>query len=126
MKHLIFSAISLVAISGVTFGQVPKGPHGAATEAYQQKVLDQLDTKTDEKPAGVHPAYWDFLVPADNKQNEARVALGKKLYFDPRLSKDGTVSCATCHDVTRGLTDQRPTSEGIDAQLGKRNAPTTA
>ncbi|HBO44245.1 MAG TPA: cytochrome-c peroxidase, partial [Planctomycetaceae bacterium] len=48
-----------------------------------------------------------------------------KLYFDKRLSHDGTASCATCHDITRGLTDQLPTSEGIRKQFGKRNAPTT-
>jgi len=52
-------------------------------------------------------------------------ALGKKLFFETRLSADGTVSCATCHDVTRGFTDQRPTSEGIKGQLGRRNAPNT-
>jgi cytochrome c peroxidase len=54
-----------------------------------------------------------------------RVALGRKLYFDTRLSKDNTVSCATCHDVTRGFTDQLSVSEGIGGQLGRRNAPTT-
>ena len=53
-----------------------------------------------------------------------RVALGRKLYFDTRLSKDNSVSCATCHDVTRGFTDQRDVSEGIGGQLGRRNAPT--
>ena len=54
-----------------------------------------------------------------------RVELGRKLYFDTRLSHDNSVSCATCHDVTRGFTDQRAVSEGIEEQLGKRNAPTT-
>jgi cytochrome c peroxidase len=53
-----------------------------------------------------------------------RVALGRKLYFDTRLSADGTVACATCHDVSRGFTDQRPVSEGIGGKLGRRNAPT--
>jgi len=51
--------------------------------------------------------------------------LGKKLYFDKSLSADGTLSCATCHDVTRGFTDQLAVSEGIKDQLGRRNAPTT-
>jgi cytochrome c peroxidase len=54
-----------------------------------------------------------------------RVALGKKLYFDTRLSADGTVACATCHDVGKGFTDRRKTSEGIRDQHGRRNAPTT-
>jgi cytochrome c peroxidase len=55
----------------------------------------------------------------------AQVALGRKLYFDTRLSKDGTVACATCHDVSRGFSDHRNTSEGIGDQIGRRNAPPT-
>jgi cytochrome c peroxidase len=53
------------------------------------------------------------------------VALGRKLYFETRLSADGTVACATCHDVSRGFTDQRPVAEGIRDQLGRRNSPST-
>jgi len=56
---------------------------------------------------------------------QARIALGEQLYFDTRLSADGTVACATCHDVSRGFTDQRMVSEGINDSLGMRNAPTT-
>lgn len=76
-------------------------------------------------PAGVSLAFWSTLVPADNAATDARVALGRKLYFDPRLSRDGSVACATCHDVSRGFTDRRSTSEGIGDKLGQRNAPTT-
>ncbi len=78
-----------------------------------------------ERPTFVSPAYWTALVPANNPGTEAQVALGKRLYFDARLSKDGTVSCATCHDTSRGLTDRRSTSEGVGDKLGRRNAPTT-
>jgi len=73
----------------------------------------------------VNPVYWNALIPKDNEITPARIALGRKLYFEPKLSADGTVSCATCHDVTRGFTDQQPTSEGIDGQFGGRNSPTT-
>ncbi|HKU38754.1 MAG TPA: cytochrome-c peroxidase, partial [Polyangiales bacterium] len=65
-------------------------------------------------PAGVSVEFWRAIIPKDNAPNESRIALGRKLYFDPRLSKDGTVACATCHDVTRGFTDRRNTSEGIN------------
>jgi cytochrome c peroxidase len=75
-------------------------------------------------PAGIEPSFWKFIVPTDNAGNETRIALGRKLYFEPRLSKDGTVACATCHDVSRGLSDRRGTSEGIGDKLGRRNAPT--
>jgi len=54
----------------------------------------------------------------------ARVALGQKLFFEPRLSGDGTVSCATCHDPARAFTDGRPLSVGIHGHVGQRNAPT--
>ena len=54
----------------------------------------------------------------------ARVALGEKLFFEPRLSDDGTVACATCHDPARAFTDVRPVSIGIHGRGGQRNAPT--
>jgi cytochrome c peroxidase len=54
----------------------------------------------------------------------ARVALGQKLFFDARLSADGTVACATCHDPARAFTDGRPASVGIRGRVGQRNAPT--
>jgi len=52
------------------------------------------------------------------------VALGKKLFDDPRLSADGKVSCASCHDLARGGDDGRPRSIGIDGKMGSVNAPT--
>jgi cytochrome c peroxidase len=94
---------------------------------FQLTELDKLVHPADvtEAPAGFDPVVWNAFVPQDNETTPARVALGKKLYFDERLSLDGTVSCATCHDVTRAFTDQRKVSEGIRGQLGRRNAPTT-
>lgn len=77
-----------------------------------------------ERPAFVSPGFWAAIVPADNPGTAAEVALGKRLFFDARLSKDGTVSCATCHDTSRGFTDRRSTSEGVSDKLGRRNAPT--
>jgi len=106
---------------------VPRDPLGAATPEYQEQALDALGSAEDvaKPPAAFDPVIWDAFVPADNALTPARVALGRKLYFDKRLSDDGTVSCATCHDVTRGFTDQQAVSEGIGNQFGKRNAPTT-
>jgi len=63
-------------------------------------------------------------VPADNPVTDAKVDLGKKLYFDKRLSRDGTVSCATCHAPEKGWTDQAPVSTGIKGQKGGVSAPT--
>jgi len=64
------------------------------------------------------------MVPEDNEVTSAKVDLGKLLYFDGRLSRDGTISCATCHDPRRGWTDQAPVSTGIRGQKGGRNSPT--
>lgn len=54
---------------------------------------------------------------------EAQVALGRQLFFDPRLSSDGTVACATCHRPEYGFADPRPLSIGVGGALTKRNAP---
>lgn len=62
--------------------------------------------------------------PADNPQTDAKVRLGQQLYFDPRLSADGTVSCASCHDPKAGWADPRRFSVGVGGATGGRNAPT--
>jgi len=74
-------------------------------------------------------AQWEALpkqapVPSDNPMTAEKVELGKMLYFDPRLSSNGTVSCFTCHNVMEGGDDHRPTSIGVHGQAGGRNAPT--
>ncbi len=63
-------------------------------------------------------------VPADNPQSPAKIELGKQLFFDRRLSADGSVSCASCHQPDKAFTDGRPTAVGIAGQVGPRNAPT--
>lgn len=64
-------------------------------------------------------------IPPDNPLTADKINLGKQLYFDPRLSADGTVACATCHAPDKGFSDGRPTSTGIKGQVGGRNAPVT-
>jgi cytochrome c peroxidase len=56
--------------------------------------------------------------------NLAQVELGKKLYFDPRLSKSGFISCNSCHNLSMGGTDNLKTSIGHNWQQGPINAPT--
>lgn len=60
-------------------------------------------------------------LPVDPKKAE----LGRKLYHDKRLSGDDTVSCASCHDLAKGGTDQEKVSDGVRGQKGGINAPTT-
>jgi len=66
----------------------------------------------------------DLNIPADNPLTPEKVELGRMLYFDKRLSADGSVSCATCHNPTMGWTDNQPVSAGIHGQKGGRSAPT--
>ena len=63
-------------------------------------------------------------VPKDNELTEAKIELGKQLYFDPRLSRDDTVSCASCHDPAQGWSNGERFATGIRGQVGGRNAPT--
>ncbi|MDB6109767.1 MAG: cytochrome peroxidase [Pedosphaera sp.] len=63
-------------------------------------------------------------IPPDNPQTPEKIALGEKLFFDGRLSADGTVACASCHQPDLALTDGKPTSVGIKGQVGQRNSPT--
>ncbi len=120
--------LGIAAIVGAAFGvawAVGTGPHGAMPLDEQQRLLDKLITNPNAPPVGIDGVAWTTIyVPAGNELTPDRITLGRKLYFDVRLSKDGTVACATCHDVSRGFTDRRPVSEGIKDQLGQRSAPT--
>ena len=80
------------------------------------------DSKSDDirVPLGLLPIQW----PKDNPYSKAKVELGRLLYFDRRLSADGSLSCATCHHPKYAFSDNATTSTGIRGQKGGRNAPT--
>jgi cytochrome c peroxidase len=63
-------------------------------------------------------------VPEQNPMSLEKVHLGKLLYFDTRLSKDKTLSCASCHNPYHGFADAAATSEGVAGKRGERNSPT--
>lgn len=63
-------------------------------------------------------------VPKSNQLTEAKIKLGKQLYFDPRLSGDDSVSCASCHDPQKGWSNGDNFATGIRGQRGGRSAPT--
>ena len=94
-------------------GKAPPIP--AAGPLAQPKSLQQI---------GLPAAATRAAIPPDNPQTPEKIALGEKLFFDGRLSADGTVACSTCHDPNRAFTDRRPTSIGIQGRVGQRNAPT--
>jgi cytochrome c peroxidase len=69
------------------------------------------------KPLGAVPA------PASNPSTPAKVKLGRELFFDPRLSRTGKVSCATCHDPEKGYGNGERFGVGVDGKRGTRNVP---
>jgi cytochrome c peroxidase len=76
-------------------------------------------------PARTPPLGLDSYmpVPHSNPLTAEKVALGRKLFFDPILSRDRTVSCATCHDPELGFTDNKRVAEGIGGRKGTRRTP---
>ncbi|MFP4136992.1 MAG: cytochrome-c peroxidase [Halomonas sp.] len=63
-------------------------------------------------------------IPADNSLTPEKVELGKFLFFEPRISSSGVISCATCHNPALGWADRIPRATGHDGQIGERNTPT--
>jgi cytochrome c peroxidase len=62
--------------------------------------------------------------PPDNAPSQAAIELGRRLFFDKRLSRTNSVSCATCHDPSHGFADPHKVSIGVEAREGSRNSPT--
>ena len=93
----------------------PLGPIPMPDAFAEPKSLQQV---------GVPLALTRAVIPLDNPQTPAKVALGEKLFFDGRLSANGTVACSSCHNPQLAFTDGRPVSVGIGNRLGQRNAPT--
>lgn len=89
------TALTITAISGPIAAQVP------------------------EVPLGLKPVKW----PEDNQPTAAKISLGKQLYFDGRLSKDGKVSCASCHDPQKGFSNDDNFATGVGGARGGRSAP---
>src|SRR5882724_10605754 len=112
--RLTFMMVTLIV--GATRQATPETPliPGAGPLA-QPRSLRQVGVPADATRAAIPP---------DNPQTPEKIALGQRLFFDGRLSADGTVACSTCHDPARAFTDGRPTSVGIKGRAGQRNAPT--
>lgn len=62
-------------------------------------------------------------VPEDNPIGSERIERGRQLFFDTRLSRDGTIACASCHDPERAFSDGRPVAIGVFNRVGRRSAP---
>lgn len=73
-------------------------------------------------PAG----FPELVIPENNALTQTRVRLGKKLFYDPILSRDSSISCNTCHLQNHAFSDNKAISPGVEGRRGFRNAPTLA
>ena len=122
MKYLSFVLISIVMLF-VACGESPE------ELARKQQAADFAASMELEKEIGdrVRQMYQPLATSADNPENVSspeKVHLGKVLYFDKRLSKDGTQSCNSCHNMSTYGVDNLPVSPGDNGGNGTRNSPT--
>lgn len=99
--------------------------------AFERRVVAQSFEKAEPVlPVGKQvaiPAPFGLpavIFPADNPPTAETMALGRRLFYDPALSADGTVACSTCHDPAKAFTDNKVVSTGIQNKTGIRNSPT--
>lgn len=76
-----------------------------------------------EVPLSAPPGFPRLKAPADNEPTQARRALGRRLFYDERLSSTGEVSCASCHLQANAFADPNAVSMGVEGRQGTRNAP---
>lgn len=101
---------------------------GALTAADAKKYLENPANHavlSVELPEGLSAGKGAVYIPEDNPLTRAKVELGRQLYFDRRLSKDATVSCADCHSPSAGYGAHTQFGVGINGQTGGRNSPTS-
>jgi cytochrome c peroxidase len=127
------SAVVVAALSACSSD--PLSPSSPAPDASTPIAPIGVDASVDAAPpdAGA-PAYaWDLpkgfplpRVPKDNPMSEAKVALGRRLFFDVRLSGNGKQSCGSCHEPAKAFTDGRATSLGSTGEAHPRGAMSLA
>ncbi len=76
------------------------------------------NASAEEVPTGLKP----IKHPQDNLPSEAKIALGMQLFFDGRLSSDNKISCASCHDPSKGWSNGEAFATGVEGQQGGRSA----
>ena len=87
-------------------------------------AASDADLRELAKSAGLEAVPYGLQAVDDNPITREKIELGKMLFFDPRLSASGVISCNTCHNLGTGGDDNLPTSVGHGWQKGPRNSPT--
>lgn len=108
-RNVIILTTLIVALSGLYLA------HG-----WSRAANPKLFPTKPETPKGLVPIIW----PEDNEYSPEKAELGWLLFFDKRLSSDGTVSCASCHMIKHGFSNGEAVATGIRGLKGGRNSPT--
>lgn len=110
-KPLALLALAIFGTAFLLAGAAPKSQM-ANEEKFELEFPLGLDEDT-------------FQLPKSNPLTKKKIELGHLLYFDKRLSRDGSIACASCHIPSLAFTDGQPVSQGIKHQQGGRSAPTS-
>jgi len=123
VKRFRILALIVAGIAMLIFG-CERWAKRASSKLPPTPETDPLAQPKSLQQVGVPVEMTRTAIPPDNPQTPEKISLGQRLFFDRRLSVDGTVSCRTCHDPAFAFTDRKPTSVGIKGRVGQRNAPT--
>jgi cytochrome c peroxidase len=120
MKHRSYCAVVMLAAIGMLTGCAPGGEELAARSV----SIPVWETDNPILPVPVSPLGIDFkLTDLPEPPTPERVCLGRWLFYDKRLSADGTIACASCHRPEHAFSEPTPVSTGILGQKGGRKAP---
>lgn len=108
---VLLASVGFTACSGRTAEELVVVKQNQSGEAYKLNA-----------PLGLDLAASSYAVPPENPLTEAKIKLGKRLYFDKTLSVDNTLSCASCHVPEKGFADPNQFSVGVKGQKGARQA----
>ncbi|MED0670951.1 cytochrome-c peroxidase [Aneurinibacillus aneurinilyticus] len=126
LKAIGVGVLVTVLLAGCNNTPVNNAEGEASTKIEQDKQAKQASKEDAELQAllAKFQPLGEMPVPADNPMSANKVELGKKLYFDPRLSGNNKTSCMSCHVPGAGYGDNLPTFVGFEGFKGARNSPT--
>lgn len=119
IRLLVFSFF-LIALVGFAIFYIPVNALSRPVDKERGALMPAGKPLSIKAPLGLPPV----PIPADNPPTTDTVALGRLLYYDPVLSADRTISCASCHSPQAAFADARPVSIGVDGKKGTRHSPT--
>lgn len=139
MKKIIFGAVVTCVLSSSAIADqtldLSEGTVHTGISKGDKLTLDEIKAYLNDKanhetlevllPKGLDAGKQSIYVPQDNPLTRAKIELGRQLYFDKRLSSDGTVSCADCHHPDNGYAKDTQFGVGVRGQTGNRNSPTS-